>query len=99
MKERERSDEQLERERERRWRNGEEESQRREEVEVLVCVQGSLEVGMSSDWRALSCLGSSVVLLPVAVERKKKIKRSNGGTFMVELNWTQSRRRRRGREG
>lgn len=56
--ERWREREQLERERERRWRNGEELSQR---AVVWGGEQGSLEVGMLRDWRAVSCLGSRVV--------------------------------------
>ncbi|KAM2043217.1 hypothetical protein ACFXTI_036517 [Malus domestica] len=62
VKERATSSEQLARRRERRWRKGLEESQ------MVVFggrmegfLQGSLEVGMLRDWRALSCFGSSVL--------------------------------------
>ncbi|KAK9267299.1 hypothetical protein L1049_009722 [Liquidambar formosana] len=54
------SSEQLRRRREMRWRKGLEESQRVALWRTGGLEQGSLEVGMFRDWRALSCLGSRV---------------------------------------
>lgn len=51
-----REEEQLRRVREMRWRKGLEESQTMRAEEE----QGSFEVGMFRDWRALSCSGSRV---------------------------------------
>lgn len=56
------------------------------ELSHVEVVHGSVVVGMLRDWRAVSCLGSSVVEEVVVVERRMRVRRSRhccGGSITL----------------